>query len=46
MSTASYGTVKIDEDGTITIYVQENTEKNGIFTVVLRFDKDGKMTVN
>lgn len=46
MSTASYGTVKIDEDGTITIYVQENTEKDGIFTVVLRFDKDGKMTVN
>ncbi len=46
MSTASRGNVIIDEDGNISIYVQENAEKDGIFRLVLRYDKDGKMTVN
>lgn len=45
LSTASRGNIFFDEKGNISIYIQENVEKNGIFTVVLNFDKDGKMTV-
>lgn len=46
MSTASCGNVIIDEDGNISIYVQEDTEKYGTYVLVLHFDKDGKMTLN
>lgn len=46
MSTASYGSVKFDKDGNISIYVQGDTEKYGVCILVLHFDKDGKMTLD